>query len=586
MQAQVPVDFTWVKMNGGIGYNQNLSMAKDSHGNIYVCGQYASNAMPLGTFTLASVGGYDYYIVKYDTAGNVLWAKSEGGTGDDYANNIAVDDNGNVFVGGGTNSSQITIGNTTFHDHGMLVTKYDSNGNVIWAREGTGPLNSYSWALAVDHSGNVYLSGYYFQQEMQFGSFTSPGLGLYIYLVKYDNNGNVQWVKSSGADQVSSLVTDNAGNVYWNIYTAGGSVTLGNDTVITNPELLYKHTYLLKLSGAGDLIWARTLLSNKQDITNSVAIDNAQNIYMCGGFEGDSLNFGNSTLHNTYITGTSFIAKLDSSGHSIWAKSGTGEAGITNVYIDEANNGYYSGAYFNIPFSFDTTHFPAPYLSQDAFILKFDSSGNMKWAKKYGGIASETTMASVSGDNGTVFFIGRFSGLYTAIGQFTDTILSSTFHSFLVKMQQYPEPLIFCPPIANTSIATGIIAANIQWQADTGTGYTNIIDNLNYSGTNTATLQLNNIPSSWYGYKFRCVFDGHNGNEYAIKFADGWTGAVSNAWENPLNWSCGAVPDQYTDVLINTGSVQINSNVIVGTMTVSPGASVNVSSGYILTILH
>lgn len=141
-----------------------------------------------------------------------------------------------------------------------------------------------------------------------------------------------------------------------------------------------------------------------------------------------------------------------------------------------------------------------------------------------------------------------------------------------------------CPPIGSTSITTAQVAGSYQWQADTGSGFTNIINNANYSGVNTATLQLINIPSSWYGYKYRCVADANNGVPYKITFSNNWTGAIDNHWENPANWSCGSVPDMNTDVIISAGTVLVNSNVIIRTLNINASVVLTVSSGNTLTI--
>lgn len=145
-----------------------------------------------------------------------------------------------------------------------------------------------------------------------------------------------------------------------------------------------------------------------------------------------------------------------------------------------------------------------------------------------------------------------------------------------------------CPPTGNTTFTSSIPGNTYQWQLSIngGVSYSSISDNSYYSGTTTITLSLNNIPSSWYGYKYRCVVNGNNCDVYTIKFIDTWTGAVSSIWSNPANWSCGAVPDGYTDVYINANAVVvINANTTIGTLNISPGASITINPLYTLTLL-
>jgi subtilisin-like proprotein convertase family protein len=143
-----------------------------------------------------------------------------------------------------------------------------------------------------------------------------------------------------------------------------------------------------------------------------------------------------------------------------------------------------------------------------------------------------------------------------------------------------------CPPTAGTSLTSNLNGAVYQWQLNTGTGFTNISNNANYSGVNTATLQITNAPSSWNGYQYRCVVDGNNSATFTLGFTNYWSGSVSTAWENPLNWSCNAIPDANTDVYINSGTVIVNSNGICRSLNVKPGASVTVNTGFKLTVAH
>ena len=120
-----------------------------------------------------------------------------------------------------------------------------------------------------------------------------------------------------------------------------------------------------------------------------------------------------------------------------------------------------------------------------------------------------------------------------------------------------------------------------------GSGFTDIsVDDNNYGGINTEVLELRNVPSSLYGYQYRCVVDGVNDQPVAVTFSDHWTGFANTNWDNPANWSCAKIPDSNTDVVIDKGSIIINSNVTVRGIKINPGASVIVNTGFHLTVLH
>ena len=138
----------------------------------------------------------------------------------------------------------------------------------------------------------------------------------------------------------------------------------------------------------------------------------------------------------------------------------------------------------------------------------------------------------------------------------------------------------------NTVFALNIAGAIYQWQADTGSGFADIADNSNYTGTKTPNLHLNNLPSSWYGYQYRCMVDGVASNAVSLRFSTTWNGLADNTWENPANWSCGAVPDANTDVFINSGTVILNSNAMIRSINLSSGVNFTVNPGFIFTITH
>jgi hypothetical protein len=138
----------------------------------------------------------------------------------------------------------------------------------------------------------------------------------------------------------------------------------------------------------------------------------------------------------------------------------------------------------------------------------------------------------------------------------------------------------------NTSITSNLAGASYQWQVNTGGGFANIANSSFYSGTNTVTLALSNVPTSWYGYEYRCVVDGNNSYAVTLQFVNTWTGAVNSNWETAGNWSCGVVPDANTDVVINGGSPVLNSNAPCRSLYVNPGATFTVVKGYKLTVTH
>jgi hypothetical protein len=150
---------------------------------------------------------------------------------------------------------------------------------------------------------------------------------------------------------------------------------------------------------------------------------------------------------------------------------------------------------------------------------------------------------------------------------------------------------IVCPSAGSTSFYfSGSPGQAMQWQVDNGSGFQNISNNNIYSGATTQYLALSNPPTSFNGYKYRCVlwnqYYSDTSDVKTLKFIVNWKGSVSSSWHNPANWDCGVVPDANTDVIINSyvNPPVISTNVSCRSIIAKPGTNVTVATGAKLTI--
>lgn len=128
-----------------------------------------------------------------------------------------------------------------------------------------------------------------------------------------------------------------------------------------------------------------------------------------------------------------------------------------------------------------------------------------------------------------------------------------------------------------------------QWQVDTGNGFENVIADPVFSGVNSDTLRLTSIPPDFYGYRFRCIATVESTDSISdveeLKFFNRWTGEISEAWEEPGNWSCGTVPGENTDVIIESGNIILSLTANIRSLAVSPGVNITIAEGGGLNIL-
>ncbi len=252
-------------------------------------------------------GSMDLYVAKYDQNGNVIWAKSHGGSGWDTGLGIKSDISGNVFVTGYFKSSAINFGSISLTNSSggsfsdLFIVKYDSNGNVQWAKNPQGVLNESGNDIATDVNGNVYITGYYQSATLDFGTITVSNNSPSYYdsfTAKYDNNGNVTWANSTGgafSDVGNGISVNTNGEVFVVGYFEGPSISFGNNTLVNSGS---SDIFILKFGSNGTPQWGISTGGPSQDWGNHLAISNSGEIYLTGYFQSPTVTFGSTTLTN------------------------------------------------------------------------------------------------------------------------------------------------------------------------------------------------------------------------------------------------------------------------------------------------
>src|ERR1017187_2110685 len=284
----------WAISAGGTDDDGGSAISLDALGNVYVTGYFRSPTITIGSTTLTNVGSTfvdDFFIIKYDTNGNFVWAKSAGGTDEDDGNSIFTEANGNSYVTGSFRSPTITFGSTTLTNaasqyEDIFVVKYDSSGNVVWAKRAGG--NSYDAGMGIsgDGNGNCFVTGYFQSPTITFGSTTlsnvdNSGNTRDVFVVKYDASGNPVWANSAGGnndDYGFGITTDANGNSFVIGNFSSSSFHLGNYTFVKNDTISYaSDIFIAKLNSSGNFLWAGSYGGNDYDGGSSVCTDASGN---------------------------------------------------------------------------------------------------------------------------------------------------------------------------------------------------------------------------------------------------------------------------------------------------------------------
>jgi sugar lactone lactonase YvrE len=424
------VDWEALRM-GGADADYVSHPALDSSGNIYITGHFEGTTV-FGATTLTSAGLSEIYVAKVDSGGNFLWAKRAGGTSSDYGYGIVVDSSGNTYITGAFGGTAV-FGATTLTSAGygdIYVTKVDSGGNFLWAKRAGGVSSVRGQGIAVDSSGNAYITGG-FEVTAVFGAttLTSAG-GTDTYIAKVDSGGNFLWAKRAGGtgfDIGNGIAVDSSGNAYITGYFYGGTAVFGATTLTSAGGV---DTYIAKVDSGGNFLWAKRAGGTGSNGGRSIAVDSSGNAYITGYFSETAL-FGATTLTSAGGQDT-YIAKADSGGNFLWATraGGTSHDYGNGIVVDSSGNAYITGEFSGTSVFGATTLTSAGW--DDIFVAKVDSGGNFLWAKRAGGVSSVRGQGIAVDSSGNAYVTGGFSG--TAVFGATTLTSAGNWDVFIWKV--------------------------------------------------------------------------------------------------------------------------------------------------------
>lgn len=408
INAQAP-DFAWAKRAGGTEADAASRITADASGNSYVTGIFRGSAS-FDTITLTSSGSTDIFIAKYDASGKVLWAKQAGGPDIDAGKNIAVDISGNSYVTGefrGTSTFGSTI-LTSSGNYDTFIAKYDSSGNLVWVRQSGGTADEMGRGIIVGSSGDCYITGY-FDGSASFGTTTLTSTGSFdIFVAKYDAAGKFQWANRAGSsaeDFGRNIAVDGSGNSYIT-GTFKGVANFGSATLTSNGA---EDMFIAKYDALGNLLWAKSAGGTNKDAANGIDVDASGNSSIAGEFQGTA-TFGSNTITSTGSLPDIFIARYDPSGTALWAKRAGGSSNDfgRNIAVDSSGNSYMAGE-FEGSASFGITTLTSAG-GVDVFVAKYDASGNVIWAKRAGSNLEDRASGIGLDSIGNTYISGYFLG--------------------------------------------------------------------------------------------------------------------------------------------------------------------------------
>jgi hypothetical protein len=459
---------------GGLSIDVANDVATDGSGNVYVTGSFGSTVdfdPGVDEESITAVGNTDVYVCKFDVSGNLIWAKSFGGSGLMSGLSIAVDGLGNVYTTGsfrdtgdfnpGAAESNLTSAGET----DIFICKLNPSGNFFWAVAIGGTDRDVGYGIDVDATGNVYVTGYFngtvdFDPGAGTSNLTSAGQ-TDSFVLKLDTSGMFQWAGDMGGggyDYGRGIAVLGTG-----VYTTGdfwhsASFTSGTgDIFVTGAGS--RDAFVQKLDTSGNVLWAKGLGGEGNDTGFGIAVDSSGSAYTTGFFT-DAADFdpGAATAEVRSAGGMdAFVSKLNTSGAYVWAKA---MGGLDSDYgraiaVDSAGASHVTGNFAGTA-DFNPGAGMANRTSageNDIFVAKLDAAGDFAWAKAMGGDAEDhgygvSVYESAKGlDDADVFSVGYFNGTADFDPDDGEAELTSVGSSdgFISKLVPAEDPPVVAP---------------------------------------------------------------------------------------------------------------------------------------------
>ncbi|HEY0261754.1 MAG TPA: T9SS type A sorting domain-containing protein [Chitinophagales bacterium] len=466
--------FAWAIGEGGTGLDVGRNICFDRNNNVILTGYIGGNPIFRGQGYIGN-GLSDGFAVKYDENANLLWLRLFGGSGEDKCFGTAVDAEDNIYLCGSFQNSMTVDSFSAQSDGGtdLYILKLNASGDVIWLKTFGGSLDDAALSIGVNERQEVFVCGT-FGGAMVFGDDTLTTTSItQSYIGKLNRDGTVQWTKqfySSGALTANTLTVLLNGTVAVAGYF---SENMSIDTLTENVSYPSYEVFLCELNDSGEPLWLQQAGGAYDNLTTKIASDAQDNIVLCGYISGFA-QFGNNSLTNAGYNDP-FIAKYDTSGNCLWARSGGGTSldFANGVAFDAQGNVYATGLYENaITFSGHTIF---GYDQRQAFMVSYDRNGNFRWLQDIGEAGTECGMGVNVDISGNVYVTGYYT-FRAAFGDILLPVASIPQDIFLAKFVQpvsgiseseaekiavYPNPAENFITVTGVKIGTEIRITNV-----------------------------------------------------------------------------------------------------------------------------
>jgi len=273
----------WAKKAGGADWEYAKGIAVDNNNNVYVTGNFTSDTIYFDSLMISDTNNTsEIFLAKYNSAGKLIWVKNYGKSLFNESNGVVCDNSGNIYITGTFEELSLNLGTQNLLNNGnndVFLIKFGSAGNVLWAKNAGSSHAEYGKAITMDAAGNVYITGEFASDDITFGAYqilnkAQAANTIDIYVAKFSPDGTAQYAKSFGGvgdEYVSAIAIDGNNNAYV-IGSFSGSKLEADTRYLWNSNSNVGEIYMIKLSDAGAISFAVRATGNLDDDGRSVVI--------------------------------------------------------------------------------------------------------------------------------------------------------------------------------------------------------------------------------------------------------------------------------------------------------------------------
>lgn len=383
----------WAKTYGGSQDDFARSVIPTLDGNFLVFGNTSSIN---GDITDKTFEVSDYWLLKLDLNGNVIWSKTYGGSDEDVGQQVIQTSDGGYAIVGYSKSNDIDASNNE-GQHDNWILKLDNNGNVLWEKSFGFAGHDHAYSVIETNDGGFFMTGFLDITASEGEGSTvrnfRHGIGEF-WCHKLDANGNIEWRNYFGGsnnDRSFDVVQANDGG-----YVVTG-FSESNDFDISNSKGSYDF-WVIKINPEGELVWEKSLGGTEIDQARSI-IKTDDNAYIIIGnsFSNDgdiTSNLGSSDY---------LLIKISDNGNIIWSKNYGGSLFDFATSINKSIDGYIITGYSQ---SYDKD-VKGNFGENDYWILKISESGALIWQRNFGGSKLDLAFDAFETNEGEIIVVGE-----------------------------------------------------------------------------------------------------------------------------------------------------------------------------------